>query len=347
MANSDAMHSISGVPQGYDKMERELTAKKNLLAFSAGVDSTALFFLLQELNINFDIAIVNYGVREQSKEEVHYAKELSKRYNIKCHIHNASKINKNFEAKARDIRYDFFNSLISEYQYDNLLTAHHLGDRFEWMLMQFCKGAGCAELSSMNLIEKKENYNLIRPLLGLEKKELQDYLDERKIKYFVDQSNFDENIKRNYFRQTHTKPLLDKYLRGIKKSFEYIDADAMDLIQEIELQHINDFTYFKSSNKKRSDIYAIDKYLKTKALMISSSERELLNNNNTVVLARKYLVNWHLDFVFIVPYSSSKAEMPHSFKERMRILKIEPKLRPYFFTNLELFESLEGIIPLQ
>ena len=51
--------------------------QKNLLAFSAGIDSSALFFLLLEQNIPFDIAIVNYNQREQSKEEVSYAKELA------------------------------------------------------------------------------------------------------------------------------------------------------------------------------------------------------------------------------------------------------------------------------
>ena len=47
----------------------------NLLAFSAGVDSTALLFLLLENNIKFDIAIHNYGLREQSKDDYTYAQE--------------------------------------------------------------------------------------------------------------------------------------------------------------------------------------------------------------------------------------------------------------------------------
>ena len=55
-----------------------LKSKKNLLAFSAGVDSTALFFLLNDSNIDFDIAIVDYGLREQSKNEVAHAKNLAK-----------------------------------------------------------------------------------------------------------------------------------------------------------------------------------------------------------------------------------------------------------------------------
>ena len=58
----------------------EISTKKNLLAFSAGIDSSALFFLLIENNIPFDIAIVNYNMRNQSKDEVIYAKQLATKY---------------------------------------------------------------------------------------------------------------------------------------------------------------------------------------------------------------------------------------------------------------------------
>ena len=53
---------------------------KNLLAFSGGVDSSALFFLLLNHKIDFDIAIVNYNTREQSKDEIAYALNLAKEY---------------------------------------------------------------------------------------------------------------------------------------------------------------------------------------------------------------------------------------------------------------------------
>ncbi|WP_241856215.1 tRNA lysidine(34) synthetase TilS [Sulfurimonas lithotrophica] len=194
-----------------------LKSSKNLLAFSAGVDSSALLCLLLDANIKFDIAIVDYGLRVQSKDEVAYAKELADKYNIKCFIHKAEKIDTNFEASARKIRYDFFESLIQDNGYDNLLTAHHLGDRFEWMLMQFCKGAGCAELSGMKSVQNKKNYKLIRPLLHLDKSELLEYLKNNKIKYFEDKSNFDESYTRNSFRHGYTNPLISEHLDGIKK----------------------------------------------------------------------------------------------------------------------------------
>ena len=154
-----------------------LKNKKNLLAFSAGVDSTALFFLLQDQKIVFDIAIVNYNLREKAKEEVLYARELAKKYKLKCFVLDSTPDIKNFEANARQIRYDFFTTIIKEDSYNNLLTAHHLGDRFEWMMMQFCKGAGSVELLGMDFVEKNNSYTLVRPLLHLDKSELLLYLE--------------------------------------------------------------------------------------------------------------------------------------------------------------------------
>lgn len=318
-----------------------LKGKKNLLAFSHGVDSTALFFLLLDSKIDFDIAIVDYGIREQSKEELSHSQILANTYKLKCHTHKAQKIDKNFEAKAREIRYFFFEELIQEYSYDNLLTAHHLGDRFEWMMMQFCKGAGCAEIAGMKEIQEKQNYTLVRPLLHLDKSELLFYIQKNNIKYFEDETNEDEKYTRNKFRKNHTNPLLKEYLSGIKKSFSYIDEDLKSLIKEIKITKVKDFAYFLSTNDIRNDIYIIDKYLKSNLHIMSINERELLKNKKTVVIGRKFVVTWYCEIVFMAPYTNESISMPKEFKEKMRKLKIEPKLRSYFFSNLDVFKSLE------
>ncbi|MCW8837936.1 MAG: tRNA lysidine(34) synthetase TilS [Thiovulaceae bacterium] len=318
-----------------------LKSSKNLLAFSAGVDSTALFFLLLDADIEFDIAIVDYGIRAQSKDEVAYANELANKYNIRCFIHQAKKIDTNFEASAREIRYKFFEDIIKEHKYENLLTAHHLGDRFEWMLMQFCKGAGCAELGGIKFLQKNKNYNLARPILHLDKSELLEYLKTHNIKYFEDESNLDESYTRNRFRHQFSNPLISEYLDGIKKSFEYLDADINELIEDADVNIKDDFAYFISTKNKRSDIYNIDKYLKSIGYMMSSNERELLKNENSLVLGRRHLVSFYKKYVFIAPYINKDITMIKEFKEKMRKLKIDTKLRVYFYTHLELFESLE------
>ena len=321
----------------------KLESSKNLLAFSAGGDSTALLFLLLQHEIKFDIAIVDYEVREQSKLELCYAHELAKKHDFECFSLTSPMIESNFEANARQIRYDFFDELIAQRGYDNLLTAHHLGDRFEWMLMQFCKGAGCPELTGMKELESRKNYALVRPLLHLDKSELLLYLQENKIRYFEDESNLHEKYKRNYFRKNHAKPLLEKHLSGIKKSFEYMDEDVRDLVEEMRMDTLHEFAYAKSSHGKRSDLLSIDKYFKSIGFLISSNEKNLLKKNDTVVISRKFVVNQEHGFVFITPYMEAK-EMTKEFKEKMRHLKIEPKLRAYVYSNKEVEALITSLL---
>ena len=89
----------------------ELKNAKNLLAFSRGTDSTAIYFLLKEYEIFYDLAIVDYGTSKQSKLEFSRAKSLCVWDNKKCYTRTTKPSDKNFEAEARKIRYDFFYTL--------------------------------------------------------------------------------------------------------------------------------------------------------------------------------------------------------------------------------------------
>lgn len=319
---------------------------KNLLAFSGGPDSTALFYLLKDENISFDIAIVNYNTREQSHKEVAYAQELAQTHKLKCHLFTADTIVKNFEAKAREIRYDFFEEIINEHNYNNLLTAHHLGDRFEWMLMQFCKGAGCVELAGMSWHERRDNYTLLRPLLNLDKSELLSYLHTNALKYFEDETNQDERITRNSFRHKHTQPLLLQHLKGIKKSFQYLDEDKDSLSEDIQVHSFETLHYFECSHNIRANIIVLDKYFKQNKYLISAHERKLLKDNSSVVLGRKHLVSKLGTYIFISPYKNFAPKMTKEFKEECRILQIVPKLRPYLYENKNAFSKLKQLLLL-
>lgn len=323
---------------------QKLQKGKSLLAFSGGADSTALLFLLLEKKIPFDIAIVDYGLRPQSKDEVAYAKELACEYDFTCHSIDAPKFEKSFEANARSFRYNYFESLIQEHGYTNLLTAHHLGDRLEWFLMQLSKGAGLAELLGMQEEEERSGYTLLRPLLHTTKESLIAYLLSHAKSYFQDETNCDLGYKRNYFRHSFSNPLLEEFASGITKSFEYLEQDKNSLIERVEITEVEDFAYFKSSGDKRSDIFAIDKYLKTKLHMPTANERKLLEQERTVVLGRKFLVTRHVNFLFITPFSHAEIHMPKEFKERMRLLKIEPKLRPFLYKNPNILERIELLL---
>jgi tRNA(Ile)-lysidine synthase len=208
------------------------------------------------------------------------------------------------------------------------------------MLMQFCKGAGCAELAGMNAIESRGKYTLLRPLLHLEKQELLSYLNANNLNYFEDESNKDEKYKRNEFRHNYAKPLLDKYLSGIKKSFEYLDEDTQ--IDDIEILHVNELSYFKTLKNRRQNILHVDRILKERGFIIRQGDREILKSEDEHIVGRRYVVAQTPRYTFIAPFV--KKSMTKEFKEQCRKLQIPKKLRPYLSDNEELFKLLSSLL---
>ncbi len=301
---------------------------KNILAFSAGVDSTALFFLLCEANISFDIAIVNYGLRVEAKEEVEYAQELAKRYNKKIYTAIAPKFKSNFEANARNFRYNFFEQLTKEHNYTNLITAHQLNDNLEWLLMRLSQGSGVEGLSGMDFVEQRENYTIVRPLLHQSKEELLEYLEENRFTYFIDQSNFENKYLRNQFRPL-VNDLLAKGKSGYIKSLQILQSEKEALlnnfqtihkIEELRVLHVANCSYLP---------YALSKTLKELGYLLSGKERMQLSNS--MVVGRKWAVEYQKPYLFIAPYT--EAVLPKKSKEFYRKKRIPPKIRGYLYTK--------------
>ena len=314
---------------------------KNLLAFSAGVDSSALFFLLLKQNIPFDIAIVNYNVRVQSKDEVNYAKELALKYNKQIYIKDIKlESTSNFEKTARDIRYKFFEEIIDENSYETLITAHQLNDKLEWFLMQLTKGAGLVELIGFNEFEKKENYKIYKPLLDITKKELEEFLQKEDIKYFIDNSNFDEKYKRNYFRHNFSDKLLSEYTNGIKKSFKYLQNDINSLNIEIKpIKVFDELEIYKNQNDNNLNIRIIDNSLKKRGFLLSSAQRKEIIKQKEITISHKINITLNEDFIWICP--KIEINMDKKFKEFCRINKIPKNMRAYIYSlNLDLNELI-------
>ena len=304
---------------------------KNLLAFSAGVDSSALFFLLMKQNISFDLAIVNYKMRAQADEEVAHAQALAKQYNKQCFVLEKELPHKNFEAQARTLRYDFFKQRIAAHHYTQLITAHQLDDRLEWFLMQFTKGAGLHELTGMRSIESRDTYTLIRPLLETKKSDLLAYLHQHNIHYFEDESNQDESYRRNYFRHNVTAPLLEQFEQGISNSLKYLQEDDAILYQETPHEVIDELYYFKTTATRRLDIIVVDKILKELGFLMRQGDKEQLKVHDEHLVGRRFVVAFHKQYCFIAPYV--QVTMDKVFKEQCRKLKIPSKLRGYLFEN--------------
>ena len=174
--------------------------KKYLLACSFGPDSMALFHLLQENGYIFDCAIVNYHLRKESDFEVESLIRYASHFGVKVHVYNVEEtINKNIEARCREIRYNFFKQLTDRFGYNATLVAQHQDDHIETYLLQkqrqnFPIFYGIKEKTIINGVQ------IIRPLLDYSKGQLLDICKQADVPFSIDQSNFDTKIKRNKIR---------------------------------------------------------------------------------------------------------------------------------------------------
>ncbi len=303
--------------------------RKNLLAFSAGVDSTALFFLLLDAQIAFDIAIVNYNTRPNSKKELAYAQQLAQQHDKKIHFLETTLEPSKMEQQARHIRYDFFESLIKKYKYETLITAHQLNDQVEWFLMQFTKGAGTLELLGMQKISDYNHYQRLKPLLDITKETLQAYLDAKYITYFIDESNQDEAFKRNYFRHNFSDKLLKEYHEGVQRSLAFLQKDQELLLQNTHSLQIQKLTIIKAE-AVRTRLYHIDKDLKKRGYLLSGSQRQEIESHHSVVISDRFVIEQKGNLAFIAPYT--QITMHKAFKETCRSRSIPNKIRPYLFS---------------
>jgi tRNA(Ile)-lysidine synthase len=179
---------------------------KLIIAVSGGVDSMALLFLshnfCQKNNINLIAITIDHKIREESKEEAEFVKNICQKFNIKHKIleNNYFIPNSNIESNLREIRYDLLSNFAKQNNIKNILIAHHQQDIAENFLIRLFRGSGIDGLSAIDEITKLKNINLIRPLLDITKLQLQEYLQEKNIAHINDKTNDDQKFLRNKIR---------------------------------------------------------------------------------------------------------------------------------------------------
>ncbi|EAJ5693739.1 tRNA lysidine(34) synthetase TilS [Campylobacter fetus] len=324
--------------------------KKCLLAFSYGTDSTALFHILNEKNIEFDCAFINYKTRVQSDEEEVNAKELCLKFNKNIYIKIAPlnlENGSNFEKKARDIRHKFFDEICIKFNYDTLILAHQLNDCLEWLFMQLSKGSGTVQLCGLEPTNTKiaefenikKQISVIRPLINVSRNEIISYLKQKNINYFTDISNFDFKFKRNFIRANFSDAFIEKFEKGVIKSFEFLRADRTALLGEFIYEDSEFFIIEKSINS----INLVDLACKKLDVLMSQSSRKQCLKNDCVI-SHKVCVTSNETNYFVAPFIKQK--MDKKFKEKCRVLRIPPLLRGYLSQNQHLMSLFEKHKPL-
>jgi tRNA(Ile)-lysidine synthase len=176
------------------------------LAYSGGVDSEVLLHALatQATKKSWALRVlhVNHQLHPEADAWASHCREHAKTYRLPCEVLRItlpSSTSTGIEAAARTLRYAALQAHLAPQE--TLLTAHHLDDQAETLLLQLLRGAGPEGLSAMPEVRALgDDHSLLRPLLSCTREEITAYASLHQLSWIDDHSNTDTRFDRNYLR---------------------------------------------------------------------------------------------------------------------------------------------------
>lgn len=178
-----------------------------LTGLSGGPDSVCLLTVLNRLKDEFKLDLhaiyIDHGLRpDETQREMEFCRNLCEGLNVPFIIRSidvksyARERGLNKQEAARDLRYRTFHEVAHEVKAHRIALGHNADDQAETFLMRLFRGSGSTGLSGIPPVRG----NIIRPLIEIERKEIEHFLDEEKINFIIDSSNLKEDYLRNKIR---------------------------------------------------------------------------------------------------------------------------------------------------
>lgn len=174
-----------------------------LVALSGGADSVALLLSMHQLGYKVTAVHCNFHLRgEESDRDEQFVRSLCARYQIQLEVTSfhtevyaaAHKIS--LEMAARDLRYAWFEERRKALAASAICVAHHRQDQAETLLLNLIRGTGIRGLAGMHY----KNGFIVRPMLDVNKHDIEDYLKHLKQEWVDDSTNFQRDALRNSIR---------------------------------------------------------------------------------------------------------------------------------------------------
>ena len=290
--------------------------EKVICGVSGGPDSICMLDILrkikQEEKINFEIIVchINHLIREEATEDEEYVVNYCKKNNIKIYVKRidikkyANNSKQGLEEAGRTARYEFFEEILKKEKANKIAIAHNKNDKIETIIMKVIRGSGTAGLKG---IEPKRNNKYIRPLIEIERAEIEDYCEKDKLEPRIDKTNFVNDCTRNKIRNI-VIPYIQKefnpnIVQTIERLSEIIDEEdkflekiTINVYQKLKIDEKNGYIVLdlKEFNKqeivlkKRLIIYTIEKTIG------SAQNVEKVNIDDIIKLCNNNIGNKYL-----------------------------------------------------
>ena len=254
------------VPQFQDFIARHAlfsTQKKVLAAVSGGKDSVLLAHLLKSSGFDFALAHCNFQLRgqEADRDETftsNLAKQLQAPFFL-THFNTAdyaAEKHISTQMAARELRYNWFEKICAEENFDVIALAHHQNDAIETVLLNLTRGTGIAGMHGI----LPKNGRLVRPMLFLSKENIDIICAEEKLNFVEDSSNASAKYARNKIR-LEVVPKLKEINPKLEKTFEQNLERFRQLEQllESDLQVLRDAVFIDLKSELRIKISDLQK----------------------------------------------------------------------------------------
>ncbi len=216
-----------------------------VVGVSGGADSVCLLLALcelkEKLNIRRLVAVhINHMIRgEEACQDEEFVEELCKKYNIEFEAYHkdipvyAAEKKLTIEEAGRIFRYECFEKSMKKYSCNKIAVAHNKNDLAETVIFNMLRGTGLKGMAGILPVRD----HIIRPILGVSRASIENYLSERKQEFRTDSTNLGLDYTRNKIRHTII-PAMEEINSGAikhicqiadeaKKSYSYIHEQAL------------------------------------------------------------------------------------------------------------------------
>ena len=209
-------------------------SSKLLLTVSGGMDSMVMLDVISRAGYECEAAHCNFNLRgEESDGDEQLVREVCKRLGVKLHVKSfktkeyAEANGISIEMAARDLRYEWFYSLLEKQDQDFMVTAHHGDDAVETFFLNLTRGTGIRGLSGMKYVTGK----VVRPFLDLSRADIETYASKNDIRYRHDSTNDEVKYLRNKVRHE----ILPRFAEMNPSFFSTMKANLKRLAEVEEL----------------------------------------------------------------------------------------------------------------
>ncbi|MDG1285180.1 MAG: tRNA lysidine(34) synthetase TilS [Flavobacteriaceae bacterium] len=234
-----------------------------LLAVSGGLDSMVLTDLCVKSGLNIALAHCNFKLRAQESDgDEDFIKDFAQKNHLEVfttHFETetfATTTKQSIQMAARQLRYEWFDTLKYQNGFEYILTAHHADDNLETVLINLSRGTGLEGLTGIPEL----NGSIVRPLLKFSREDIHNFATHHKLSWREDSSNNSTKYVRNNLRHTIIpllKNLNPSFIESFQKTQNHL-KDTQSILEDYMLE-IEDKVI--ESIDENQIVYNIDKIL--------------------------------------------------------------------------------------